>query len=195
MKRLGFVCFLLLFLLAACKKKSMPEAVSTGTDDAPEMAAPDGFRFLLEVENFKDIQAPLRVETLPNASGGKAVFIPWDAGKCAGTCKTKDEKVACATDSCWTEIDVPQDGAAFFWLRAKWSGGCSNSVLLKAPGVPPVIVGEDGTYRHWHWVRGPRLEWKKGKKKIILQRRENDVALDQILITSDAEYVPVGIEH
>ena len=57
-------------------------------------------------------------------------------------------------------------------------------------------VGNDGTYRVWHWMEAPRVyKLAAGKHKICLLNREDGIMFDQMLITGDPQYVPQGIEE
>ena len=56
------------------------------------------------------------------------------------------------------------------------------------------IVGESATYNTWHWVKGPSFQAQKGTVKVELNAREDGVFIDQVMLTSDLERVPVGIE-
>ena len=59
-----------------------------------------------------------------------------------------------------------------------------------------VTLGNDSTYYSWHWVKSPRsYNLKAGKYNLRLLNREDGIALDQILITSDKDYFPQDIEE
>jgi hypothetical protein len=79
------------------------------------------------------------------------------------------------------------------WLRTRWNDGCGNSVLVALDGGEPVSVGNDGTYRAWHWIRGGRHPLTTGPHRLDIIPSEDGVAVDQILITDDLDYYPSGI--
>jgi hypothetical protein len=97
------------------------------------------------------------------------------------------------------EIELPVDKDVRFWFRTKWGGSCSNSVELTVPGFTPKVIGEDGNYERWHWVKhkGPMLPLKAGTHKIVIAERESDsdLGIDQIVITTIKNFVPVEIEE
>ena len=78
------------------------------------------------------------------------------------------------------------------WLRASWQDGCGNSIAASFDDGPPRLVGNDGTYHTWHWVRGFQAELETGQHELKLHPREDGLGLDQILVTSDAQARPSG---
>ena len=91
--------------------------------------------------------------------------------------------------------DLPSEEKAHFWLRTYWTGSCSNSLSMKLGSSPKILVGEDGTYKQWHWVRGPVMPLPAGTHSVVFTAREDDIRVDQVLVTSDKRYVPMGIEE
>ncbi|NLZ63533.1 MAG: hypothetical protein GX902_06960, partial [Lentisphaerae bacterium] len=48
----------------------------------------------------------------------------------------------------------------------------------------------------WHWLESPKLyKLAAGKHELRLLNREDGIAFDQILITTDHEYFPQEIEE
>ena len=42
--------------------------------------------------------------------------------------------------------------------RAWWDGSCGNTLNLKIDDEPrSVTIGNDGTYKTWHWLESPKL--------------------------------------
>jgi hypothetical protein len=78
------------------------------------------------------------------------------------------------------------------WLRASWHDGCGNSIATSFDDGQPRLVGNDGTYHSWHWVRGFQAALGAGRHELKLHPREDGLALDQILITSDPKAHPFG---
>ena len=81
-----------------------------------------------------------------------------------------------------------------FWGRCHWYDGCGNSFFLKIGNKPKVVLGQDGTYQVWHWVKGPRMALNAGTHQIVIQNREDGAKMDQFLLTSDEKYIPVRAE-
>ena len=63
----------------------------------------------------------------------------------------------------------------------------------------PFTFGQDAVYKNWHWVKAPRrikdLRMGAGQQKLTIQNREDGVRIDQILLTRDRRFVPVGVEE
>ncbi|MCH7909979.1 MAG: hypothetical protein IIB38_10225, partial [Candidatus Hydrogenedentes bacterium] len=80
-------------------------------------------------------------------------------------------------------------------IRKWWEDGCGNSVRIGVDDFPPYVVGGDGTYKYWDWIKmSVTLELPAGDHRLTLYNNEDGVWVDQILLTSDPEYVPVGQE-
>lgn len=93
-------------------------------------------------------------------------------------------------------IKVPKPTRVKICLRAMWEDGCANSIYLKTAGMErPVMVGDDGTYKVWHWVSTKgEITLPAGEQKLVLVNREDGVRIDQVLITGDANCEPQDIE-
>ena len=91
-------------------------------------------------------------------------------------------------------IDVKEAGEYWLWARVWWMDCCGNSMSVVVDSHPPFILGEDGTYGIWHWVKGMKLKLTAGRHDIHFQNREDGVRLDQFLLSKDHTYVPVGAE-
>ena len=83
------------------------------------------------------------------------------------------------------------------WLRVWWDGSCGNTINVKMDDeAKSVTVGNDGTYRTWHWMEAPKLyKLEPGKHTLTLLNREDGIMFDQLLITNDQQYVPQEIEE
>jgi hypothetical protein len=146
---------------------------------------PDGplVEYLLEGESLTALSGAFSLGPAAGAAGEEALVVAPGLAK-AGKLKGQAELVLPVVEA--THLHV--------WLRVKWTGTCSNSVIVKAPGLPAKIVGESATYETWHWVQGPSFDAAVGDAKVLLQVREDGIFVDQILVTSDSRRVPVGIE-
>lgn len=181
MKRMNVSC--LAFLAAACWASSARaanicvEAESAVTNEAPMVVV-------------RSDAPPAEIKPVGGASGNAYLEVPLGAGKTpkvkAGTAKLV--------------VEIPADGAYSVWLRANWMGECSNTLLVQIDSQPPFLIGADSTYHAWHWVKYPISKVTplptitKGTHTVTLIHREDGVRLDQLLLTSDPRYVPVGIE-
>jgi hypothetical protein len=143
-----------------------------------------GFHILLEAEEAGKASGALKSVAEKGVGGGKCLRIG-----------PKEGKPPAEPGALAMTVKAPKGGRAQFWFRTHWSGSCSNSFALKLPDSPERIVGEDGTYKHWHWIKGPKVDLKAGDTPVKLSQREDDIGIDQILITTDLSYVPVDIEE
>ena len=114
-----------------------------------------------------------------DAAGGLCLSI----GEGAGRRKSPGPGVRSSAD-CW--IDVPRQGAYAVWLRAYWTGGCSNSINLRLDHGHPLTV-TDALFDRWHWVRGPWLTLSRGCHLLTLTNREDGVLIDQICLAADRQ--------
>lgn len=95
------------------------------------------------------------------------------------------------------KCELTAEAECKIWLRVWWDGSCGNTINLKVDDEPKsVTVGNDGTYRTWHWMEAPKsYKLSKGTHTITLLNREDGIMFDQMLITNDMQYVPQGIEE
>ena len=138
---------------------------------------------VVEAETLTEVNGKFATGPAKDASAANALIVPPGIAK--------HGKI---TGQAIFTFDSPKSIKVTCWLRVKWTGTCSNSVIVKTPGVPPKIVGESATYNTWHWVKGPTFTAPVGPTKIELGAREDGVFIDQLMLTSDLQRVPVGIE-
>ncbi len=95
-------------------------------------------------------------------------------------------------------LAIPEDGDYILWCRAFWSDECGNSFSVNLDDAKPFILGEDSTLKSWHWVKAPlrikQLTLTKGTHTLTIRNREDGVRLNQILLTTDRQVVPVDAE-
>ena len=152
---------------------------------------------LVEAESAIETETPMACVTNAvatgdvghTASGGAWLSIPEKAGN-----PPKLEKGFAKF-----EVEIPSDGGWYLWARVLWDGECSNSFTIQIDDGAPFLFGEDTTFNVWHWVRYPvsrmakPVTLSKGKHTIVFRNREDGVALDQFLLTTEKRYVPVGL--
>ena len=137
---------------------------------------------VMEAEQGDALAADVRVETDPHASAGKFIDFPEGAMK-----QTPTGSLVRYT------FDMPRPAKVFLWFRVRWEDGCGNSVAVGLDGATPYLIGNDGTYRTWHWIRGGEATLDVGSHTLVISRREDGIAVDQILLVTDKAYVPAGI--
>jgi len=144
-------------------------------------------RILIEAESAKSIQPPVAVFESADASGGKFLEAP----------EGPDHEEISVGGSAEYEFSVTTAGEYVLWIRKNWSGACGNSLLVKIDDLPEVVFGEDGTYDTWDWALavGRKFSLAPGAHTLTIKNREDGAKFDQILLTTDTKYVPVGIEE
>jgi hypothetical protein len=152
------------------------------------LAAADTICF--EAESAESIVPPMQISKIEatsekdKVSGGSVLEIPQGSG----------EGKAVGGSAAFT-VTIPADGRYVFWARVWWADSCGNTFSVKIGDFPPFTFGNNGTYQAWHWMKSNvRLELKKGKTSLSILNREDGIKIDQILLTSDLDFVPVGIE-
>jgi hypothetical protein len=162
-----------LWLLPGCSRQSSPEQPAVREQTTPAAVAP--LRIVLEAEQAMGIAAPWQQQRDPLAGAGAALGL--------GAVATPE---LAAVPALHYTLTLERQALAAIWVRARWQDGCGNSVALQVDGRPPVTVGNDSTYGSWHWVRAPQQQLAAGERRLILRAREPNIAIDQILITTDA---------
>ncbi len=96
------------------------------------------------------------------------------------------------------DIQASDSGPHQLWCRVWWLDTCGNSVSIGVDGQRAFSFGQDRTFKRWHWVKAParlkQLTLSEGTHSIVISAREDGIRVDQILLTDDEDYVPVGIE-
>lgn len=142
----------------------------------------------MEISDAKAVTDADRKTALKKASGQKALDIPQGKGN--------PPKVT--TGMAEYEFDIEKDGDYFLWCRVWWFDECGNSFTMNIDEARSFTFGQDGTYKSWHWVKAPsrlkQLSLSKGRHKLIVAVREDGAMLDQVILTTNKRYVPVGIE-
>lgn len=170
------------------------------TIPAAIIAAPAA-RVCVEAESATDIEEPCYkvtsdavpsgTEFIKGASGETYLEIPEGRGNPP---KVTNGKATIA-------VEVPKDGAYMLWARVWWEGECSNSFSVKIDDNAPILFGEDGTFKAWHWVKFPvartakPIQLAKGPHTIVFMNREDGVRIDQVVLCADRRWVPVDIEQ
>ena len=141
-----------------------------------------------EAEDAIELKAPVKiVEEKPVAkiSKDKMIVILQGAGsgtKAGGSAKYK--------------LNLTEDGTYYLWARCWWDDSCGNSFNVKIGALPVFTLGNDGTYKSWHWVKAKvKLKLKKGTHELVISNREDGIKVDQFLITNDRKLIPVDIEE
>ncbi|MDD5705578.1 MAG: hypothetical protein PHR35_06605 [Kiritimatiellae bacterium] len=155
---------------------------------------------VFEAETAAGCEAPMVIAAATNASAS-ADFIAGASGESyleipekAGNPPKLEAGMA------RFEVDLPAHGDYILWARVYWEGECSNSFSVQIDGGAPFCFGENATYRAWHWVKYPvsrlavPIRLKQGRHTLLFRNREDGVRLDQVALSANKRFVPVGIE-
>lgn len=151
-----------------------PETASAAPPpDAPGLPPEnEAAAITLEAENALKTGACFVATELRDARGGAGLRVA-EVGK---------ERMA-ADPGAQFGFFLPRSGSYRVWVLAKWADGCSNSVAVQIGEQAPVLVGNDGTYRVWHWVASPVFELAKGRHTLRLLPREANAEIDAVRIS------------
>ncbi|MFP4027129.1 MAG: hypothetical protein ACLFWL_05005 [Candidatus Brocadiia bacterium] len=89
-------------------------------------------------------------------------------------------------------LTIPADGLYRIWARTKWNPPDGNSFSARIGKRDPVTVGEDQTFGRWHWVPVGGFRLTAGTIPVRIECRQDGIALDQLLVTSDPDFQPEG---
>ncbi len=150
------------------------------------------FFLVVNATQVKEFTAPFEKHQDSLAAEQTALRIPDGKGV-----PPENEEPAMKYGGALFEIEVPQAVQCKIWVRCWWDGSCGNTLNLQVNDEPrSVTIGNDGTYHTWHWLESPKTyNLSAGKHTIRILNREDGIAFDQILITSDMEYYPQEIEE
>jgi len=154
---------------------------ATTSPATPQAAPPQGALIVLEAEQGTITGTVLACIADAQASAQAACLVQDAAGD------------ALEGNALSLPLHVETNGTYHLWLRAWWRDGCGNSVAATIGEADPALVGNDGTYRAWHWVRGPAFSLAAGDQVLRILPRECGARVDQILLAEDADFFPSGM--
>ena len=139
---------------------------------------------LIEAESGT-VTPPVAIFEDTDASEGKYVLAP----------EGPDHKEISIGGDVMFSLKAPEPGNYVLWVRVKWSGACGNSLGVFLDGAELGAIG-DPVYETWHWVRLARktLRLDPAEHVLTLTNREDGSSVDQVLLTTDADYRPTGVE-
>ncbi|MFO7937550.1 MAG: hypothetical protein R6V06_08095 [Kiritimatiellia bacterium] len=151
-----------------------------------------GIKVCFEAESAENIEKPMITlsNKIKNVSGA-VISIPEKAGNPPELCKGSAQYC----------LELPGKGYYTLWCRVWWNGECSNSFTVRINENPPILFGEDATYKAWHWVKypvsrtSPKIQLNAGDHSLKIENREDGIMIDQIILSADKRFVPVDIEE
>lgn len=149
-------------------------------------------KICFEAESARDLKTPMKfVKKTNNSWSGEGYLEIPDGVYPEGTPK----EIAPNKGEATFTFTVTSPGSYTVWSRTWWKDGCGNSVFVQIDDQTAAKLGEDGTYKWWHWVnlKGARFKLSAGKHVFKFLGREDGIKLDQVFLTQDDEYVPEGI--
>ena len=171
------------------------ESSDNGTDESAEPSTslnitkadlpggPDNT--VINAADYESLEGPLEEEEHEEFAGGKALFLP----------DTVLGKPAELKAKVTYKFSVPKAGTYKIWIRHWWKDECGNSLFLVFDGGPRMLFGDDGTVNHWRWPPPLKMtvELDAGEHTLEIIPREDGLKFDQIVITPDEDFYPVGI--
>ena len=141
----------------------------------------------------------LRIEAEASASLTPVIALAQDSLASGKACIEIAQGKGIKTGEASYNFEIKKKGVYYLWMRVWWIDSCGNSITAIVDGGEgkdkPFTIGQDGTYKSWHWVNAKvRLPLDTGRHTLLLKNREDGIKIDQIIFSSDRRMVPVGIE-
>ncbi len=172
---------LIVIFFAACAGLGQTRPASTGSTGSESHPMPQCKTLVIEAESASGLGREIVRFADRAASGNAAVMV-----------KDNSKKTLRRANPVILPFAVDKPGKYRLWLRAWWRDGCGNSFAAAMDGGKPMLVGNDGTYRVWHWVEGPVLDLKNGRHELGIMPRESGARLDQVLLADNTRFHPLG---
>ena len=157
----------------------------------------DTSKIVIDAASAKQVVAPMRLSSDAKAAKGKSLEVPGSGFR----------RGAAPEGHAVFEFDVTEDGTYWLHVRAYWPGPADLPNRATAADRPRSIVfvsldggkrvrfgGRTMAHRYWVKVRKGLFRLRKGKHTLKIAILGHGVRLDQILLTTDKDYVPVSIE-
>lgn len=157
-------------------------SAGSGGGDTQADAGPADAKLIYEAEDA-EIVGKYVILSDPDASNGKYVIVPSDAGGCSN-----DDYIV-------FNVAVSADGAYLIWTRAMGSGLHNDTFFVQTDMGPPYMVRtsvlgewvEDAVFDANGEVTTPiHYMWEAGAHQIIVICRATDVGLDRIRLEAIA---------
>ena len=162
------------------------------------LSASAGHVVVWEAESAQSVEAPMVVVVTSSPTAGVTVVTGSSGDSYLDIPEGRGNPPKVLTGKAVYEVAVPADDEYVLWARVYWEGECSNSLGVTIGQAKAFSFGQDATYKSWHWVRSPRrlkqLRLTQGPQAIVFANREDGVRVDQIALSSDKRWVPVGVE-
>ncbi len=139
---------------------------------------PDG-SVVVHVKDAERISPPFELVANASAVGGTALLAPVGS-PAEGRGRAR------------LSVELPRPGTYHAWVRGLWRDECSNTVCLTVGSSPERVAGGDSVYNVWHWVPVATFELAESTVPLEVIQRETGAAVDQILLTPDGQFQPVG---
>ncbi|MFO7898612.1 MAG: hypothetical protein R6V58_06090, partial [Planctomycetota bacterium] len=158
-----------------------PEPLRTPTGAALESAAaelPEG-SVVVHVKDAEQIDPPFELTPDVSAVDGLALVAPVGS---------PDDERGRAVLS----LELPEPGTYHAWVHGRWPDECGNSICLQVGPSRERTAGNDSVYNLWHWVPAGAFELAGPTVPLAVIQRETGAAVDQVLLTTDERFRPVG---
>ena len=144
---------------------------------------------VLDAEEFS-LTAPMQVASDANALGGKYIIVPKGAGN---------------NGSGSTSVQFPVAGDYYLWGRVKAPSGAGHSFYIEIGGKRYAWLIAAPT--DWHWERVSNTNRAGAATAVVVSvtapgahtlkvlQGEEDVSLDQLVVTNNAYFVPTDHRH
>jgi len=169
-----------------------------------------GTRLILEAEAAVEIKAPMAPASDGEASDRLCLRMP--CASCTGAGHVHLPKETRKKAGARLAFEVAEAGEYALWMRTKWCCECGDTFHIELDAAEPSADGDpvlsadfggDATNKgRWKWraLRLPegglrRVKLEAGEYALTLTPREDGWRVDQVLLTTDADYTPQGVER
>ncbi|MGQ9661167.1 MAG: hypothetical protein ACUVWX_02380 [Kiritimatiellia bacterium] len=176
-----FALLALVWFAASCGVVHKFEQIGIGHGEKDTRAAVPAGSFVVELASPQQITAPFVVGEDPLLASGYALLLPEGAGSARKTGKAV------------FTLQTPTTGVYYVWAYVLWRDSCGNSFSVQIDDLPAYLVGQDALYNTWHWVKAGRYNLEENRThKLVVQEREDGIAVGQFLFTPQERFVPSG---
>jgi hypothetical protein len=159
-----------------------PASTTTSTTTSTTGSTTSGSMITLEAESGSRT-APMVVGNDATASGGKFVEVP------EGTGNNYTDSTNGGPGEVRFTINIPKAGTGILWARTIAPNGSSDSFYITTNGSLAIEWHVPGSST-WKWNKAAILSLGAGSVNLAFRQREDGTKLDQIILTSDANFDP-----
>lgn len=135
--------------------------------------------FCFEAEHANALSMPFEITEPKEGPGSRVLTIPEGAGDSTAF---RGARNGIRPGTATYRVPFLAGKKWWVWLRVRWNGNCSNSMIVRIGNRSEIIMTE--RFGVWHWIKIDKpFSVESRLTSVFLQSREDGIWVDQVLLT------------